>query len=155
MSDPARKPAREPKESEELDLIGKPFRRVDGRAKVTGTTKFADDLEFPRMAYIKLVRSPMPHARIGAIDLSVAEKVPGFLGALTGDDFEETFGILPVSQDEHALCRGVVRFVGDPVVAIAATTEDAAYEASLVVEVEYEPLETIASIEEAATRLRG
>jgi 4-hydroxybenzoyl-CoA reductase subunit alpha len=149
VSDPVRKPAPGRREEEELDLIGKPFRRVDGRAKVTGATKFADDLALPRMAFIKLVRSPMPHARIGAIDLSEAEKVPGFLCALTGDDFGETFGILPVSQDEHALCHGTVRFVGDPVVAIAAVTEDAAQDAALLVKVEYEPLETIGSIEEA------
>ncbi len=56
----------------------------------------------------------------------------------------ETFGILPVSQDEHALCPEKVRYVGDPVAAVAARTEDAAYEAALLVEVDYEPLDTIA-----------
>jgi 4-hydroxybenzoyl-CoA reductase subunit alpha len=149
MSDPVRRPVPERRDDEALDIIGKPFRRVDGRAKVTGATKFADDLALARMAFLKLVRSSLPHGRIVSIDLSEAEKVPGFLGALTGEDFEETFGILPVSQDEHALCRDVVRFVGDPVVAVAATTEDAAQDAALAVRVEYEPLETIGSIEEA------
>jgi 4-hydroxybenzoyl-CoA reductase subunit alpha len=61
----------------------------------------------------------------------------------------ETFGILPVSQDEHALCRDRVRFVGDPIVAVAAVSEDAAHEAALAVEIDYEPLTTIASVDEA------
>jgi 4-hydroxybenzoyl-CoA reductase subunit alpha len=142
-SDPDRAPARE------TNLIGKPFRRVDGRAKVTGSTRYADDLAFPRMAFLRLVRSTVPHARIVAVDFSAAAQVPGVLGFLTGQDTPTPFGILPVSQDEHALCPDKVRFVGDPVAAVAATTEDAAYEASLKVRVEYEPLATIGSIEEA------
>ena len=130
-------------------LVGTAFRRVDGRAKVTGVTRFADDLEFPRMAYLKLVRSTIPHAEIKSIDFTAAEQVPGVLGFLTGADMPDTFGILPVSQDEHALCPDKVRMVGDPVAAVAAITEDAAIEAALAVEVEYEPLATIASVEEA------
>jgi 4-hydroxybenzoyl-CoA reductase subunit alpha len=122
---------------------------VDGRAKVTGVTRFADDLFFPRMCFLRLVRSTVPHARIVAIDLADAERVPGVLGFLTGKDLPIPFGILPVSQDEHALCPERVRFVGDPVVAVAAATEDAAWEAALAVRVDYEPLATIATIEEA------
>ena len=95
--------------------IGKPFRRVDGRAKVTGVTRFADDLVFPRMVHLRLVRSTKPHARIVRVDDSRAREVDGFLHMLTGAEFPETFGILPVSQDEHALCVERVRFVGDPV----------------------------------------
>jgi 4-hydroxybenzoyl-CoA reductase subunit alpha len=141
--EPAARPEREPQ------LIGKPFRRVDGRAKVTGVTRFADDLAFPRMVFARLVRSTVPHGRVLGIDLSEAEKVDGYLGALTGKDLPVTFGILPVSQDEHALALETVRFVGDPVVAVAAVTEDAAYEAALRVKVEYEPLPTIGSVEDA------
>src|SRR6185503_1740176 len=114
-TEPSEAPAREP------SIVGKPFRRVDGRAKVTGATKFADDLAFPRMCHVKLVRSRVPHALIRSIDVSEAEKVPGFLGYLTGRETPIPFGILPVSQDEHALCPDRVRFVGDPVVAVAAT----------------------------------
>ncbi|HEX4959366.1 MAG TPA: molybdopterin cofactor-binding domain-containing protein [Thermoanaerobaculia bacterium] len=147
MADPLRKP--EPEPQREPNIIGKPFRRVDGRAKVTGVTRFADDLAFPRMCFARLVRSTVPHANIVSIDFSEAEKVPGYLGALTGQEVPIPFGILPVSQDEHALCPDRVRFVGDPVVAVVAVTEDAAYEASLAVKVEYAPLATISSIEEA------
>src|SRR6185436_2546432 len=108
MAEPVRKPLpdqdTEPESEREPRLIGKPFRRVDGRAKVTGATRFADDLTFPRMCWLRLVRSTVPHALIKRIDFTEAEKVPGVLGFLTGKDFPVTFGILPVSQDEHALC---------------------------------------------------
>ena len=132
-----------------LKLIGTPHRRVDGMAKVTGQTVFADDFVAPRMVHMKLVRSTVPHARILRIDTSLAERMPGVLGVLTGESMPNTFGILPVSQDEHVLCRDLVRFVGDPVVAIAATTEEVAAEAALAVVVDYEPLPTISSVAEA------
>src|SRR5262249_16272790 len=114
MAEPVKKPeqpAPDPAPEHELRLLGTPFRRVDGRAKVTGATRFADDLAFPRMAYLKLVRSTVPHARIAGIDCHAAAAVPGVLGFLTGADFPVPFGILPVSQDEHALCPDKVRFV--------------------------------------------
>jgi 4-hydroxybenzoyl-CoA reductase subunit alpha len=149
MAEPVRKPDPDDQPSPSTKLIGTPFRRVDGRAKVTGATKFADDLAFARMAYVRLVRATVPHALIRGIDLTEAAKVPGVLGFLTGKDVPIPFGILPVSQDEHALCLDKVRFVGDPVVAVAAVTEDAAYEAAWKVKVDYEPLATISGIEEA------
>jgi 4-hydroxybenzoyl-CoA reductase alpha subunit len=150
MSEPVREPDEEKRPARvPRNLLGTAFRRVDGRAKVTGATRFADDLDFPRLAYLRLVRSTVPHGSIRAIDLSAAAAVPGYLGALTGRDLPTPFGILPVSQDEHALCPERVRFVGDPVVAVAATTEDAAWEAARRVRVEIEPLPTIASIEDA------
>src|SRR5690349_25178715 len=96
-------------------VIGKPLRRVDGRAKVTGDTRFADDFAMPGMLFLKLVRSTVPHARIAGVDVSRALAVDGVRAVLTGKDFPVPFGILPVSQDEHALCLDKVRFVGDPV----------------------------------------
>ncbi len=155
MSDPMAKPkpaapevdpAAQPRD---LSIVGQPFRRVDGRSKVTGATRFADDLSFPRLAFLKLVRSTVPHGRIRDIDLGAAEKVPGVLGFLTGRDLPTTFGILPVSQDEHPLALERVRHVGDPVVAVAATSEDAAQEAALAVRVDYEILPTISNVAEA------
>jgi len=130
-------------------LIGKPFRRVDGRAKVTGDTRFADDLRFPRMVYVKLVRSTVPHGKIKHIDFSAAESMADVVGTLVGKDLPDPFGILPVSEDEHALAIDTVRFVGDPVAAVAALTEDAAHAAALAVQVEYEELPTISSFNEA------
>src|SRR5713226_1938910 len=130
-------------------LIGKPRRRVDGRAKVTGQTKFADDLMLPRMVHCKLLRSTLPHARIVGIDVSRALSHPGVYLALTGRDFPIPYGILPVSQDEHALARDRVRFVGDPIAAVIARDELTATEALDLIRVEYEPLRTFGSVEES------
>ncbi len=121
-------------------VVGKALRKVDATAKVTGVTKFADDLFLARMLYAKLLRSPHPHARIVSIDTSQALALPGVKAVLTGQDLPIPFGILPVSQDEHALAVDRVRFVGDPVAAVAATTEEAATAALDGITVRYEPL---------------
>src|SRR4030095_235677 len=133
----------------ELNVVGKPFRKVDARAKCVGQTKFADDIVLPRMLYCKMLRSHVPHAVIKSIDLSKALALPGVFAIITGKDLPISYGILPVSQDEHALCIEKVRFIGDPVAAVAAIDEDVAFDAMNLIEVEYEPLNTISTIEEA------
>ena len=132
-----------------LNIVGKPFRKVDARAKCVGQTKFADDIVLPRMLYCKMLRSHLPHALIKSIDVSKAVALPGVFAVVTGKDFPIPYGILPVSQDEHALCTDKVRFIGDPVAAVAAIDEDVAFDAMNLIEVEYEPLNTISTIEEA------
>jgi 4-hydroxybenzoyl-CoA reductase alpha subunit len=132
-----------------LNVVGKPFRKVDARAKCTGQTKFADDIFLPRMLYCKILRTHLPHALIKSIDVSKALALPGVISVITGKDLPIPYGILPVSQDEHALCIDKVRFIGDPVAAVAAIDEDVAFDAMNLIEVEYEPLNTISSIEEA------
>ena len=130
-------------------VIGVPRRRVDGRAKVTGQTRFADDIFLPRMAHCKLLRSPHPHARIRRMDVSRALAYPGIYLVLTGKDLPIPYGILPVSQDEQALCLDHVRHVGDPVAAVVAREELTAFEALDLVDVDYEILPTISDPEEA------
>src|SRR6266567_1282093 len=130
-------------------IIGKAMRKVDAVAKVTGVTKFADDLVFPRMLYCKLLRSPEPHATLLRVDASAAQRLDGVIAVLTGKDLPIPFGILPVSQDEHALCLDKVRFIGDPVAAVAATSEETATAALDLIEVDYAPLRAIASAEDA------
>jgi 4-hydroxybenzoyl-CoA reductase alpha subunit len=134
---------------EVLRVIGVPRRRVDARAKVTGQTRFADDIVLPRMAHCKLLRSPHPHARIRKIDTSRALAHPGVYLVLTGKDLPTEYGILPVSQDEQALCLDHVRHVGDPVAAVIAREELTAFEALDLIDVEFEILATISSPEEA------
>src|SRR5438132_157419 len=134
--------------SDNLKVVGKPFRKVDARAKCTGQTKFADDIFLPRMLYGKILRSHLPHALIKNIDLSKARSLPGVIAIISGKDLPIPYGILPVSQDEHALCVDKVRFIGDPVAAVAAIDEDVAFDAMNLIDVEYEPLQTISSIEE-------
>ncbi len=137
------------KERRELRVVGTPVRKVDGLSKCAGTLKYADDIVLPRMLFCKIHRSPRPHARILKVDTSRAAAMPGVTAVLTGRDLPIPFGILPVSQDEHALCLDRVRFVGDPVAAVAAVDEDTAFDAMNALSVEYEPLEPVMSIEEA------
>ncbi len=137
------------KGSNNLNIVGKPFRKVDARAKCNGQTKFADDIVLPRMLFCKILRSHLPHAIIKNVDATKALALPGVFAVVTGKDMPISYGILPVSQDEHALCIDKVRFIGDPVAAVAAIDEDVAFDAMNLIEVEYEPLNTISSIEEA------
>jgi 4-hydroxybenzoyl-CoA reductase subunit alpha len=133
----------------DLRVIGVPRRRVDARSKVTGQTRFADDIFLPRMAHCKLLRSPHPHARIQKINVSRAQAHPGVYLVLTGKDVPIEYGILPVSQDEQALCVDHVRHVGDPIAAVIAREELTAFEALDLIDVEYEILATISDPEEA------
>jgi len=126
-------------------VVGQPRRRVDGRAKVTGQTRFADDIMLPRMLHCRLLRSTVPHARIIRIDTTKAAALEGVHLVLTGESFPIAYGILPVSHDEHALCVGKVRFVGDPVAAVIARDEVTAEQAVNLIEVEYEALRTYAT----------
>src|SRR2546426_1870206 len=130
-------------------IIGKALRKVDAVAKAPGATGFADDLTFPGMLYCKLLRSTQPHARIVWVDASAAAKLDGVQAVLTGADLPIPFGILPVSQDEHTLCVDRVRFIGDPVAAVAATSEEAATAATGLIRVDYEPLKSFDSAEAA------
>ena len=127
-----------------LKVIGQPRRRVDAAAKVSGQTLFADDIVLPRMLHCKLLRSHVPHANIVKLDTARAEACPGVKLVLSGKDFANEYGILPVSQDERPLCRDRVRFVGDPLAAVIAVDEYTAEQALQLIDVEYEPLATIA-----------
>jgi len=131
----------------EYSVIGKQVHRVDGPAKVTGSAKYTFDIELPNMLYGKILRSPYSHARIVNIDTSEAEKLVGVKAIVTGKD---TLGIkngvwrrFPELCDEEILCREKVRYIGDPVAAVAAIDEDTAEEALDLIEVEYELLPAV------------
>ncbi len=132
-----------------LRYIGKGWTKVDGPAKTTGEARFADDLFLPRMLYGKLLRSHLPHARILSLDTSRAAAMPGVHAVITGADLPVKFGIMPSSQDEETLCADTVRYVGDPIAAVAAVDEETAERACEAIEVQYEPLPPVMSIEEA------
>ncbi len=133
-----------------FSVIGQSLPKIDAWAKVTGETRFADDLVLPRMAYAKLLRSPHAHALIRRIDVTRAKALPGVYAVITGHDLPRVkFGILPVSQDEEALCVDKVRMVGDAVAAVAAVDEETAERAARLIEVEYEPLKPLMSIQES------
>ena len=138
-----------PVEAEEFSVVGKPLPKVDAEAKVTGRLRYADDLRLPRMLVGKLLRSTRPHALIRRLDVSRALELPGVHAVLTGKSLPIPYGILPVSQDEHALALEKVRYVGEPVAAVAAIDEETAERAAGLIEVEYEDLPAAMSIPDA------
>jgi 4-hydroxybenzoyl-CoA reductase alpha subunit len=137
------------KQARPYHVIGTPRPKVDAYAKVTGRALYADDIMLPRMLNGRLLRSPHPHARILSIDTRRALELPGVVAILTGEDLPQKFGILPSSQDEYALAIDKVRYVGDPVAAVAALDPDILDEALKLIEVEYEVLPALMSIDEA------
>jgi len=128
-------------------VIGERVPRVDARAKATGAAQYTDDLSLPGMLHGRILRSPLPHARVVRIDASRAKALPGVRAVVTGDDLPAVrygnWRLFPETQDEMALARGKVRFVGDEVAAVAAVDRDTADEALALLEVEYEPLPAV------------
>lgn len=125
-----------------LNYIGKPVVRVDGKEKVSGAAIYADDLEFgPNLLYAEIVESPYAHARIKKIDISKAKKVDGVIHVFTGKDFPYKFGLY--MKDRYIFAQEVVRFVGEQVAAVVARCPKAAKRAAKLVEVEYEELPAV------------
>ncbi|HLY99829.1 MAG TPA: molybdopterin cofactor-binding domain-containing protein [Candidatus Angelobacter sp.] len=123
-----------------FSIIGKPVALVDSAGKTTGQGKYADDLSLPGMLTGKILHSPYPHALIKKIDASRAEAVDGVVCVVTGPDAPNKYGILPVGHDETALAVEKVRYVGDNVACVVATSESIAEQALELIDVEYEPL---------------
>jgi len=139
-------------------VVGRPGPRVDAASQVTGRTIFAGDLNLPRMLAGGMLQSSQAHARVVGIDVSAAEALPGVHAVLTGADLPVAYGIFPVSQDEHALAVDKVRYVGEPVVAVAAVDGETVERALSLINVEYEPLDVEITIDEAlvaGTRIHG
>ena len=124
----------------DFSIIGKPIAMVDAAGKTTGAGKYTDDLSVPGMLVGKILHSPYPHARIRRIDTSRAEKLEGVIAVAIGHDAPNTYGILPVGHDEHALAVDKVRYVGDNVACVATVDEATADKALELIDVEYEVL---------------
>src|SRR5438128_10635723 len=132
-----------------MRVVGKPLPKVDAATKVTGRAVYADDMLPARTVQCKNLHIPHPHARNLSIATSAAQRIPGVIAVITGADLPIKFGILPVTQDERALEHEKVRYVGDPIAAVAATEEEIAAAACDAIAVEYEVLEPVMSIEAA------
>src|SRR5690348_3751759 len=124
----------------EFSTIGKPIAMVDAAGKTTGQGKYTDDLSVPGMLIGKILHSPYPHAHIKKIDTSRAKALAGVIAIVTGHDAPNTYGILPIGHDEHALALDKVRYVGDNVACVAAVDEATAEKALELIDVEYELL---------------
>ncbi|HYU81321.1 MAG TPA: molybdopterin cofactor-binding domain-containing protein [Candidatus Polarisedimenticolia bacterium] len=136
----------------EFSVIGRRLPKVNSWAHLTGQARYADDLFLPRMLYARVLRSTRPHARIRRVDVTRALAHPGVVAVVTGADMPEKMGIMPSTQDETALAVDRVRYVGEPVAAVAALDEDTAFDALSLIQVDYEDLEPIFTIEEALER---
>ena len=126
---------------------------IDSYERVTGRVPFATNVEVQGMLHAVLLRSQIAHGRITRIDVSRAKEVPGVHTILTGADivvrgaFKARFG--PVFRDQPILAIDKVRFVGEPVVAVAAEDRDIAVTALALIDVEYEELPAVFTPEEA------
>jgi len=126
---------------EGVSYVGQRVPRLDSEEKVTGRAIYGVDVDLPGMLYGAVLRSSVPHAKITGIDTTEAQKVPGVRVVVTGKDFPYTFGNIIKDQPFIAIDR--VRYVGDPVAAVAAETEAQAHEALEKIHVQYEALEAV------------
>ncbi|MEM1945296.1 MAG: xanthine dehydrogenase family protein molybdopterin-binding subunit, partial [Nitrososphaerota archaeon] len=140
--------------------IGKPLRRSEDLIHVTGRGSFVDDFSLPGMLYGALVRSPYAHARVLRVNFRAAEKLQGVVAVYTAEHLGELAGPLPPSvsplptypvryKTHYTLAVGKVRYVGEPVAFVVASSPYIARDAVDLVEVEYEPLDPVVDVEKA------
>jgi xanthine dehydrogenase YagR molybdenum-binding subunit len=120
-----------------LGLIGKPVPRLNGRAKVTGATRYTVDVALPGMLHGRILRSPHPHAEVRAIDTAAASRLPGVRG------------ILLIAQPGTQ--NATLRYAGAPVAAVAAVSMAVADDALRLIKVDYKPLPFVADLDRART----
>ncbi len=131
-----------PEARTQTPAVGQRASRPDGRMHGLGQTKYIDDMSFPGMIYAKIKRAGVAKARIKKIDLSEAEKMPGVMATLIGSEIPvNSFG--PSYQDQPIIADKLIYHAGDPVAAVAATTEQLAADALEKIKIEYEQLEPI------------
>ncbi|MCA1647940.1 MAG: xanthine dehydrogenase family protein molybdopterin-binding subunit, partial [Chloroflexi bacterium] len=129
--------------------MGRPVRRFEDDRLLRGRAMYIEDMSRPGLAYIILVRSPYAHARISDLDLGAARALPGVVAVVSAEDLPPLKSIpaaLPGGRPvpEHpALARGIVRFAGEPVVAVVAERPELAMDAATAVAINYEPLPAI------------
>src|SRR5215211_987570 len=152
-------------------LVGAEVRRKEDPRLITGSSMYVDDLSIPGMAYVAVVRSPHPHARIGGIDASAAKAMPGVIAVVTGDELAQYCGPLSGAAGEGGsgeeadyeqreqeaeesppvwpIARDTVRWVGEAVAAVVAESRYQAEDAVEAVEVSYEVLPSVTDPEQA------
>ena len=128
--------------------IGQPLGRVEGPAKVTGEAQYTADVLLPGMIWGKVLRSPLPHAKIVSIDSREAEQMPGILAVLTAKDLPDLLTGRLV-YDMPVLARDRVRFIGEKVAVVAAEDPDVAEDALAYIDVEYEEMPAVFDAHEA------
>ena len=143
--------------------VGQPVRRVEDLRFLTGRGQYLEDVRLPRELHVYFLRSPHAHARILSVNTEQAKEAPGIVRVATGADFAaEKIGGMPniapmagkggskqITPPHPAIPADVVRYVGEPVAMVVAETAAQARDAAELIEVEYEPLPTVISLEAA------
>jgi len=133
--------------NQDLKYVGKSHERLDGLAKATGRARYTADMQLPRMLYAKLVDASVPHAKVISVDTSAAESHPGVRGVYV---IEHVMGSAVLRDPSLEQTKyPVVRYAGQPVAAVAATTPYAAEEAAALVRVQYEVLPFVVDLDKA------
>ena len=127
--------------------VGRSVKRIEDPELLTGRTEFIDNVVLPGMLHCAILRSPLAHARITSIDVRAAEALPGVAAVISGEDalrWSFPAASSPEGWGSHCLATDKVRFVGEPVAAVAATSRYVAEDALELIVVDYEPLEVVA-----------
>ena len=134
----------------DYSVLNRRVPKFDAPEKATGRAIFVDDMTMPGMLYGAILQSPLAHAKILNIDTSRAEKLPGVKAVLTSENTElAKYGVSPARYDESLFCRTKVRYVGDEIAAVAAVDLETAMAAISLIDVEYEELPAVFTVEEA------
>lgn len=133
----------EKQNSEGREVIGAPVLRSDAVDKVRGEARFIDDFAFPGMLYGRVIRSSEPHARLAGLDLTEVENDPAVVCTVTADDVPGENVVHVIYDDQPALADGIVRYIGEPIALVAATSRSAAREAAKRARIDYEPLPVV------------
>jgi xanthine dehydrogenase molybdenum-binding subunit len=145
-----------------LNVVGHPTPKIDAVARVTGAADYTGDIQLPGMLYARVLRSPHPHARIAKIDASKARALPGVKAIITHENCKVVWGaggisggaqyndeVKKITKHRRYAFNNPVRFVGEPVAAVAAVDRHAAEDALQLIDVTYEPLDFVLDQEAA------
>lgn len=134
--------------TEYVSPVGQDVPRLEAREKITGRAQYSDDMVLPGMLHAAVQQSPYAHAKIISCDISAALALPGVVAVFTGDDIGYHY-IGPFVKDETAIAKGKVRYIGEAVAAVAAIDQLTARRAVALIDIEYEELPAVLSINEA------
>ena len=137
--------------------VGQAMKRKEDPRLVSGTSTYVDDVVLPGMLHMAVTRSMYAHARIRNIDISKAQKLPGVVAVVTGEEVAAHCGPVPCAASipnmknaqRQLLAVGKVRFVGEPIAAVVADNKYIARDAADLIEVDYEPLDAVVNPEKA------
>ena len=133
--------------NKDLKYVGQPVERWDGAAKVTGRARYTADVQLPGMLYAKFANASVPHAKVVSIDTSAAEKYSGVKAVYVIQHIDGGAVLRDPSLEQ--VKYPVVRYAGQPVAAVAATTPNAAEEGAALIKIQYEPMPFAVDLDKA------